>query len=699
MKFYSIPLIIILGLTTNIFSQLPFTTYIITPGEDGSTTDGPTYVYAIDVDGDSLMDVLSASYFDDKIAWYENDGNQNFIQHIITTNADGVSWLYAIDMDGDVDIDVLSASTNDDKIAWYENDGNQSFSTHIITTSMDFAFSVYAADVDSDGDIDVLSGSRGDDKVAWYENDGNQGFTTHIITDNVDESSGVYAIDLDGDGDTDVLSTSRGDDHKVEWYENDGSQNFEIHIITTNANGARMVTAEDLDKDGDLDVLSANWETKLAWYENDGNQNFTTHFIETSRYGSGSVYPADVDNDGDLDLFSATAGEDKVAWLENDGNENFKIHVITTDADFADTVYGEDVDGDGDIDVLSASRDGDKVEWYENLGNFPYGSSIEVYPNYISPKGDTIFINGCVINPENHPVSVLGMIRGENSSFQDSIILYDDGIKCDENPNANKWSGAKWFSGLEEDMYTANLSTHDNIEGTTHLSFPSLFTTIGPFTLADEPSVDYFYEEGYRRQYIYLVLRNKGSNVAAQNVTASLSTSDLRVKKIVHNDQTFGDFAAGVTDTSDHYYTFDYVDGYGPDSTINNPIAFNVTIYSDNYPYWTDTFKYQIVTSIENDPTANFPTEFALSQNYPNPFNPTTSINYYLSSTVIVELKIYNQLGQVIRVLEKSWRLTGIHQALWDGKDEKGDSVASGLYFYRMKAGSFIQTRKMILMK
>jgi gluconolactonase len=93
------------------------------------------------------------------------------------------------------------------------------------------------------------------------------------------------------------------------------------------------------------------------------------------------------------------------------------------------------------------------------------------------------------------------------------------------------------------------------------------------------------------------------------------------------------------------------------------------------------------------------PNYFKLLPNYPNPFNPTTTINYYLQSAVDVELKIYNQLGQVIRILEKSWRSTGTHQVLWDGKDEKGDSVASGLYFYRLKAGSFIQTRKMILMK
>ena len=78
-------------------------------------------VYAIDVDGDGDIDVLSASAYDDKIAWYENDGSQSFTERVISTNADAAISVYAIDVDGDGDIDVLSASYNDDKIAWYEN--------------------------------------------------------------------------------------------------------------------------------------------------------------------------------------------------------------------------------------------------------------------------------------------------------------------------------------------------------------------------------------------------------------------------------------------------------------------------------------------------------------------------------------------------------------------------------------------------
>jgi hypothetical protein len=88
----------------------------------------------------------------------------------ISTAADGAESVYATDLDGDGDADVLSASDYDDKIAWYENLGGGTFGPQqVITTSANQPYSVYAADLDGDGDADVLSASSVDDKIAWYE--------------------------------------------------------------------------------------------------------------------------------------------------------------------------------------------------------------------------------------------------------------------------------------------------------------------------------------------------------------------------------------------------------------------------------------------------------------------------------------------------------------------------------------------------
>ena len=78
--------------------------------------------------------------------------------------------VFPADLDNDGDIDLLSASSYDHKIAWHENDGNQNFVSHIITTQAIHASSVSAADLDNDGDIDVVSSSQGDLSIKWYEN-------------------------------------------------------------------------------------------------------------------------------------------------------------------------------------------------------------------------------------------------------------------------------------------------------------------------------------------------------------------------------------------------------------------------------------------------------------------------------------------------------------------------------------------------
>ena len=171
------------------FGDPTFGSATITTSADGANT-----VYAADIDSDGDMDVLSASSSDDKIAWYENDGaaDPSFTARTITTSADMATHVYAADIDNDGDMDVLSSSYSDDKIAWYENDGaaDPSFTARTIATSADGAYTVYAADIDNDGDMDVLSASVLDDKIAWYENDGaaDPSFTAVNIATSADEA-------------------------------------------------------------------------------------------------------------------------------------------------------------------------------------------------------------------------------------------------------------------------------------------------------------------------------------------------------------------------------------------------------------------------------------------------------------------------------------------------------------------------------
>lgn len=92
--------------------------------------------------------------------------------------------------------------------------------------------------------------------------------------------------------------------------------------------------------------------------------------------------------------------------------------------------------------------------------------------------------------------------------------------------------------------------------------------------------------------------------------------------------------------------------------------------------------------------TQDKPAGFALFQNVPNPFNPETTIRYRLAESVQVRLDIYDVTGQLVRS-----QVAGEHRALWNGRDNGGNEVSSGIYFYRLKAGDFEDTKRMEFLK
>jgi hypothetical protein len=100
-----------------------------------------------------------------------------------------------------------------------------------------------------------------------------------------------------------------------------------------------------------------------------------------------------------------------------------------------------------------------------------------------------------------------------------------------------------------------------------------------------------------------------------------------------------------------------------------------------------------------DDPENILPIAFQLFQNYPNPFNPNTTISYQLSEVSKVQLTIFNLTGQYVKTLLRTQQSSGNYQVEWDGRDENGNQVASGVYLYRIRANNFMDVKKMILMK
>lgn len=105
------------------------------------------------------------------------------------------------------------------------------------------------------------------------------------------------------------------------------------------------------------------------------------------------------------------------------------------------------------------------------------------------------------------------------------------------------------------------------------------------------------------------------------------------------------------------------------------------------------------VISAVQYPLAALPASFSLEQNYPNPFNPSTTIGYQLAAKGLVQLKVYDVLGRLVATLVNAVEGPGVHAVRWDGKNDRGETMSSGMYFYQLKSESSVTVKKMVLLK
>lgn len=131
----------------------------------------------------------------------------------------------------------------------------------------------------------------------------------------------------------------------------------------------------------------------------------------------------------------------------------------------------------------------------------------------------------------------------------------------------------------------------------------------------------------------------------------------------------------GVTYDADHQLTYTY------DAT-SNPLSRSLTRIDR--------------TSTEGD---ELPLVYALHANYPNPFNPMTVVAYQVPEAIQVRLDIFNVLGQRVYTLVNAEQVPGRYEVVWNGRDDTRQAMASGVYLYRMQAGTFVETRTMLLVK
>jgi hypothetical protein len=275
------------------------------------------------IDNDDDFDIVCVAKADNMILWFDNDGFGNFSIDTVVTNWQNAYFVMArdhfkdldLDIDGDGDTDFLAATNSPGRVSWFENDGNQNFIEHIIKEDWYWAWYSTATDLDQDNDVDIIATAKAG-QILWFVNDGNQNFTEDTIIASWGQPSSVLAGDIDGDGDLDLAGTSVTA-QEVAWFENIDYE-FTKHTIKSGYNGAFSVIISDFNDDGILDVAAEAWiGSEASVFYNDGNQNFTEEVFCTTAYELIKIFATDLDLDGDQDILGATAYTNDVRWWEN----------------------------------------------------------------------------------------------------------------------------------------------------------------------------------------------------------------------------------------------------------------------------------------------------------------------------------------------------------------------------------------------
>ncbi len=189
-------------------------------------------------------------------------------------------------------------------------------------------------------------------------------------------------------------------------------------------------------------------------------------------------------------------------------------------------------------------------------------------------------------------------------------------------------------------------------------------------------------------EYIYVVFYDR------RNTTGDVT--DLCLARSTDGGDTFSNFKISEFSFFPVPWVFfgDYIHIAANDGKIH-PIWARMD--GNNLSVWTSVIEDSIFTAILK--RNNFPAEFKLTQNFPNPFNSTTIIQFEIPHINFVQLNIYNVRGQFIKTLINQKMNPGPHSVYWNGTDELGNQVSSGIYVYTINSTGFQQANKMIFLK
>jgi len=526
---------------------------------------------------------------------------------------------------------------------------------------------------------------------------------------------GVAWADYDGDGDLDLYLSNQSA-NKLLRNEGDGLFSDATSSPLDDAGPGTGVAWADFDNDDDPDLYLANDGLSNKLFRNDGGGMFLDITSGPLGYGGAThaVAWGDFDEDGWVDLYLANHGQANLV-LRNRRNGTFSdvTSPAAADTGYASSVAMADFDGDSDLDIFVTNYDGDNVllACEEGLvfSNVTSGPLLGTGKGNAAAWGD--YDNDCDLDlyVANYGVANQ-LLRNDGGGLFTEVTsgpLADAGNGC-----GVAW--ADYDNDGDLDLYLANADSTNRLfrnEGGDLFTDATTIVLEGDLSSRGLAWADYD-DDGDLDLYVACaagpnqLFRNElsGGNhwLQVDLVGKATNASAIGAWAFLHAGGTvqMREITSGSGFASQNSLTAEF--GLGATTVVDSIVVYWTR---SNLNIWYDIAADQRLPLVENWPdavptTAGLPAVFALHPNVPNPFNPVTTIGYDLPAPARVDLRIFDLAGRLVQVLRQGVNeAAGRRQAVWDGRDRFGRPAAAGVYFYRLEAGEFDQTRRMLLIK
>jgi hypothetical protein len=491
-------------------------------------------------------------------------------------------------------------------------------------------------------------------------------------------------VDFDNDGDKDLSMATTDGIHLLRNDDNIFTEvSEEMGFVAPKPGGfiiewdSNICGWADYDLDGDLDCVTSQLSNpNLYLFRNDGD-TFTNAAADAGLEGipladEWRVVFTDFDLDGDADLVGRNS------FFRNDSGVFTNVSEELGLADVGPCWYRRffDYDNDGDLDFFKASRSTEADE-FDELWENQDGVFIDV-SNEVGFLSQRFKHRGMTFGDFDND--------GDQDIFMDGGIVegYDNLFVNEETaPGEHSFADVAEFTGITVTGDRKGCGFFDyNRDGFLDIYMPS----------AEINHILYRNSADNRANWAGFILEGTESNRDGVGCIITLHTGDKKQLRLTRcGDIHFHQYNPWVNFGIGYETSIDSVVIRWPSGIVQ--VLDNVAI--NQYHDITESAE----TVVERDNKNGLPVEFQLEQNSPNPFNPSTRIDYKVPHQSQVKISIYNLMGELVAVLLNESQIAGSYSVTWNGNDQMGQKLPSGLYIYNLQTGDFELSRKMMFIQ